>query len=416
WTFGAPCCQGVARARARAGGSCCWCRGTTRRQSLLRVQLDDQRFVDVGGQVAAVRDRLEHAAELLLVDFDPRRGQVHGLRDGQRLLHAELLLRLLRQRDRVAGLDLVGRQVDRLAVDRDAAVRDQLAGRGTGHREAHPVDHVVQARLKELQQVLTRVALLGGRLLVEVAELAFQQAVDALDLLLLAQLGGVVGQLAATQRGAVLAGLLLQLALGVERAGRRLERKVGAFAARELAGGTDITCHVLVAPLDAALLRRTAPVVRDWRHVDDVGDLVAHVVQRTHGRLAARTRALDADFQRLHAVVQRFLARLLGGDLGCERGRLARAAETRATRGRPRQRVALAVGDRDDGVVERSVDVGDAVGDDALDLLLLLASCRLGHGLVPYFLMALRGPLRVRALVRVRWPRRGRPRRWRKPR
>src|SRR5690606_15429570 len=35
---------------------------------------------------------------------------------------------------------------------------------------------------------------------------------------------------------------------------------------------------------------------------------------------------------------------------------------------------------------------------------------------VPYFLMALRGPLRVRALVRVRWPRSGRPRRWRRPR
>src|SRR5689334_17118211 len=36
-----------------------------------------------------------------------------------------------------------------------------------------------------------------------------------------------------------------------------------------------------------------------------------------------------------------------------------------------------------------------------------------------YFLRAwaaLRGPLRVRALVRVRWPRIGRPRRWRNPR
>ena len=36
-----------------------------------------------------------------------------------------------------------------------------------------------------------------------------------------------------------------------------------------------------------------------------------------------------------------------------------------------------------------------------------------------YFFSAaapLRGPLRVRALVRVRWPRMGRPRRWRKPR
>src|SRR5690606_37942168 len=44
--------------------------------------------------------------------------------------------------------------------------------------------------------------------------------------------------------------------------------------------------------LDAALLRRTAPVVRDWRHVDDVQDLVADVVERTYGRLSARTRTL----------------------------------------------------------------------------------------------------------------------------
>ena len=43
--------------------------------------------------------------------------------------------------------------------------------------------------------------------------------------------------------GAVLAGLLLQLALGVQRAVGGLERQVGAFAARELAGGADITCH-----------------------------------------------------------------------------------------------------------------------------------------------------------------------------
>src|SRR5690606_28885270 len=139
----------------------------------------------------------------------------------------------------------------------------------------------------------------------------------------------------------------------------------------------------LLSSSDATLLRRTAPVVRDGRHVDDVGDLVADVVERTYGRLAARTRTLDAHFQRLHAVVERGLACLLGGDLRGERGRLARTAETRAARGRPRQRVALAVGDRDDGVVERSVDVGDAVGDDALDLLLRLCSGWLGHDRFP---------------------------------
>src|SRR3546814_4875932 len=129
----------------------------------------------------------------------------------------------------------------------------------------------------------------------------------------------------------------------------------------------------------ATLLRRTAPVVRDWRHVDDVGDLVADVVERTYGRLSARTRTLDAHFQRLHAVVERGLSGLLGGDLGCERGRLARTADARAARSRPRQRVALAVGAGDDGVVERSGDRGDAFGDDALDLLLRLGSGWLGH-------------------------------------
>src|SRR3546814_4708786 len=98
---------------------------------------------------------------------------------------------------------------------------------------------------------------------------------------------------------------------------------------------------------DATLFRRTAPVVRDRRHVDDVGDLVADVVERTYGRLSARTRTLDAPFQRLHAVVERGLPGLLGGDLGCERGRLARTAEARAARSRPLPRVALAVGDGD---------------------------------------------------------------------
>src|SRR5690606_10116439 len=246
---------------------------------------------------------------------------------------------------------------------------------------AHAVDDVVQAGLQHLQEILAGVALAGGGLLVIVAELALQQAIDALDLLLLAKLERVVRELAAAGAGAgtVLAGLLLQLALGVERAGRRLQAEVGAFATGELAGGSDITSHFPIAPLDATLLRRTAPVVRDRRHVDDVGDLVADVVERTHGRLAARTRALDAHFQRLHAVVERGLAGLLGGDLGRERGGLARAAEARAARSRPAQRVALAVGDGDDGVVEGRVHVGDAVGDDALDLLLDFRGSRLGH-------------------------------------
>src|SRR5690242_20539327 len=96
--------------------------------------------------------------------------------------------------------------------------------------------------------------------------------------------------------------------------------------------------------LNPAFLGWTAAVVRDRRDVDDVGDLVTQRVQRTHRRLAARAGALDAHFQRLHAVVQRDTAGLLGGDLRGERGGLARTAEARAAGRRPGERVALAVG------------------------------------------------------------------------
>src|SRR5688500_9507696 len=39
--------------------------------ALLRVQLDDQRFVDVARQVGTIRHGLEHTSELLGIHFDP---------------------------------------------------------------------------------------------------------------------------------------------------------------------------------------------------------------------------------------------------------------------------------------------------------------------------------------------------------
>src|SRR5690606_22523639 len=133
-------------------------------------------------------------------------------------------------------------------VDGDAAMADELPGRGPGQREAHAVDDVVQAGLEQLQEDLAGVAALGSRLLVVIAELPLEQAVDTLDLLLLTQLVGVVGQLAATRGGAVLAGLLLQLALRIKRPRRRLQAEVGTFAAGELALGTNVTSHGCSAP------------------------------------------------------------------------------------------------------------------------------------------------------------------------
>src|SRR6185503_19197581 len=91
--------------------------------------------------------------------------------------------------------------------------------------------------------------------------------------------------------------------------------------------------------------------------------------ERAHRRLAAGPGALDAHLDVLHAAFLCRAAATLGRDLRGERRRLARALEAGIARGRPGQRVALAVGDGDDGVVERGVDVRDALGHVLLDLL-----------------------------------------------
>src|SRR5687768_18475960 len=98
--------------------------------------------------------------------------------------------------------------------------------------------------------------------------------------------------------------------------------------------------------LDAPLLGRTAAVVGNRRDVGNVGDLQAAGIERADGGLAARAGALDAHFHHLHTVFLRGIAGLLGGDLRGERGALARAAEAATTRRRPRQGVALTIGDR----------------------------------------------------------------------
>src|SRR5690242_3202888 len=132
---------------------------------------------------------------------------------------------------------------------------------------------------------------------------------------------------------------------------------------------------------DPTPLRRTAAVVRDRGDVDDVGDLVADRIERADGRLATRAGALDADLEGLQTVFLRRAPGLLRRDLRRERSGLARATKTGAPGGRPRQGVALAIRDRDDGVVERSLHVADTVGDDALVLLLRLRSGCGGGGL-----------------------------------
>src|SRR6185369_8728705 len=74
--------------KARGGGTA---RHLRRCARLSRVQLDDQRFLDVGAELVAVGSLLEDALELGGVDLDPVRealpfGELHRIGDAQLLL------------------------------------------------------------------------------------------------------------------------------------------------------------------------------------------------------------------------------------------------------------------------------------------------------------------------------------------
>src|SRR6185369_5431850 len=63
----------------------------------------------------------------------------------------------------------------------------------------------------------------------------------------------------------------------------------------------------------------------------------------------------------LDTVLHALAGRGVGGHLSGEGGRLARALEPGRAGGLPAHDVPLGVGDRDDGVVEAGLDVGDPV-------------------------------------------------------
>src|SRR5690606_30674310 len=101
--------------------------------------------------------------------------------------------------------------------------------------------------------------------------------------------------------------------------------------------------------------------MRNRRDVVDAGDLVTTGIQGAHRGFTTWTRALDPYFQVFQTVVFGRVTRVLSRYLGCERGALARAAETSTARGRPGQYIALTIGDRDDGVVEGRMNVRNTV-------------------------------------------------------
>src|SRR5512132_32064 len=144
-------------------------------------------------------------------------------------------------------------------------------------------------------------------------------------------------------------------------------------------------------PLDATALARPAAVVRHRRHILDPGDLEARGGERTDRGLSARTRALHEHIHPLESVLLRGPGCLLGGELRGERGGLPGPFEAHVPGARPAERVPLLVGDRDDRVVERRLDMGLPVQDVLLLSTLRLLRLGLGHAVrAPFRLLLLR--------------------------
>src|SRR6188508_458693 len=121
--------------------------------ALLRVELDDERFLDGRVDLVALGPLENGSGETVMVRLEPggdRGGQVRGLAD-ERLDRAPLL-----QGDDVAGAHAVARDVDPASVHLEMPVTDELSRLRARAREAEPVDDVVEARLEHAQQVLAR--------------------------------------------------------------------------------------------------------------------------------------------------------------------------------------------------------------------------------------------------------------------
>src|SRR5690606_4826902 len=107
---------------------------------------------------------------------------------------------------------------------------------------AHAVNDVVEAGLEQLDQHFTSVATAAIRFFEVLAELLLEHTVHALELLLLTQLQAEVGR-TGTGGAAVLTGLGLQLALGVQRTAGALQKEIDTLATREFALRSNVTCQ-----------------------------------------------------------------------------------------------------------------------------------------------------------------------------
>src|SRR5438093_3137006 len=210
---------------------------------LLRVEFDDELFLNGQADVFAFR-KIEHrAAELLGIQLQPRRNasaasRFHGLAD------LVILAALFTDLNHFALPDLVRGDVVLLSVHLDVSVPDQLPRLCARSGKSERVNDVVQTQLELAEKIVAgNAVLLRGAPEIQ-TELPFQQAVNALDLLLLTKLQAIAqdfGTTPAMLTGGVVAALDGAL---VFEATVPFEEQLHALTPAQPANGIGVTSHL----------------------------------------------------------------------------------------------------------------------------------------------------------------------------
>ena len=116
-------------------------------------------------------------------------------------------------------------------MEKKVAVWGKLPCPAAARRKSAAIDYVIQAPLQVDEELFARNPLGVGRLVEGISELPLQQAIESLDLLLLAQFSGVIGELRPAALSVLTRGVLAPIngAL-LHVASLPLEKELDSFA------------------------------------------------------------------------------------------------------------------------------------------------------------------------------------------
>src|SRR5713226_2180070 len=142
-----------------------------------------------------------------------------------------------------------------------------------------------------------------------------------------------------------------------------LQKELKVFSPAKPAHGLCVSSQSFLLVLDASSFRRAAAVVWDRRHILDQANVDSSGLESAQRRFSPRSRTTNKNLYASETVIHSLLRRAVRGLLRCEGSSFARSLEAHGTSARPRDDIALIVGNRYDRVVKRRMNVHHALGD-----------------------------------------------------